>query len=51
MARTKLTVRRHSRLPDWLTHMKLTHQRRTYSYKIKLNLPEQKKKDIKKMEM
>ena len=48
MARTKLTVCCQRRLPDWLTYTRLMRQRRTYPYKIKFNLPEQKKVDIRK---
>ena len=48
MARTKLTVHRQRQLPDWMTHMKQMRQRRMYPYKIKLNLPKQKKVGIKK---
>ena len=51
MARTKLTVRRTRRLPEWLTCKRPTPRqqaKRTYPYKIKLTLPEQKCVDIKK---
>ena len=50
IARTNLTVRQQRRLPDWMTRMRPTtrRQRRTYPYKIKFNLPEQKQVDIRK---
>ena len=48
MARTKLIVCCQRRLRDWLTYTRPTRQRRTYPYKIKFNLPEQKKVDITK---
>ena len=50
MARAKLAVRQQRRLPDWMKRMGPTtrRQRRTYCYKIKFNLPEQKQVDIRK---
>ena len=51
MARTKLTVHQTRRLPEWLTCERATPRqqaKRTYPYKIKLTLPEQKRVDIKK---
>ena len=49
MARTKVTPRRRElRLPLWMLRQNKTYQRnkRTYPYKIKLTLPEQKQVDI-----
>ena len=51
MARTKVTPRRRERqLPSWLLRQNRRRQRtkRTYPYKIKLTLPEQKTVDITK---
>ena len=51
MARTKVTPRRRERtLPLWMLRQNRTRQRtkRTYPYKIKLTLPEQKQVDITK---
>ena len=51
MARTNVTPRRRERqLPSWLLRQNRRRQRtkRTYPYKIKLTLPEQKTVDITK---
>ena len=51
MARTKLTPRRRGhRLTPWMLRQNRIRQRtkRTYPYKIKLTLPEQKQVDITK---
>ena len=51
LKRTKVTPRRRERrLPTWLLRQNRVRQRtkRTYSYKIKLTLPEQKQVDITK---
>ena len=51
MARTKVTpLRRERQVPSWLLRQNRRRQRikRTYPYKIKLPLPEQKQVDITK---